>query len=132
MNRVKKTTINGKEFQIYLLPAGEGLRRATQLFKAFAPTFATVIDSIQDGSFDYNAVAYTIAEGLDNIDTVETVQALLRDFSVNGMSVKFDDYFLANYGELVELMAFAMEENFASFFSAKGFIEKFLPKNNVE
>lgn len=132
MNRVRITKINGKDFQIYLLPAGEGIKRATQLAKAFAPTLASLVESSSQGVIDYSSVAYTIAEGLDEIDVLEVCSALLRDLSVSGQAVKLDDYFMGNYGEFIEIMAFALKENFESFFEAKGFVEKFLPKRDFE
>lgn len=130
MNRVRKTNINGKDFQIYLLPAGEGIKRATQLAKAFAPTMASLVESSSQGVIDYSSVAYTIAEGLEEIDVLDVCSALLKDLSVGGQAVKLDDYFMGNYGEFIEIMAFALKENFESFFEAKGFVEKFLPKRD--
>lgn len=132
LNRVRQTVINEKNFQIYLLPAGEGIKRATQLAKAFAPSAASIMDSLKSGEVDYSAIAYSLAEGLDNIDVLDVASRLLKDLSVNGQAVNLDEYFMGNYGELVEALAFALKENFESFFAAKGFVEKFLPKTVSE
>lgn len=127
LNRVRTTQIKGKTFQIYLLPAGEGIKRASQLIKAFSPSVAAIVEATQGGLLDYTALAYTLAEGLDNIDMLDFASRLLKDLSVNGQAVNLDDYFMGNYGELVEILAFTLKENFGSFFELKGFAEKLLP-----
>lgn len=128
LNRVRVTTIKGKTFQIYLLPAGEGIKRASQLIKAFSPCVASIVEATQGGALDYTTLAYTLAEGLDNIDMLDFASRLLKDLSVNGQAINLDEYFMGNYGELVEVLAFSLKENFGSFFELSGFVEKLLPK----
>ena len=47
------------------------------------------------------------------------------------MAVNFEDYFMANYAELCEVIAFALKENFGSFLELKGFVDRFLPQQKA-
>lgn len=128
-NRFRQSKLdNGKEVQIILLPAGEGLATATRLFRTFAPSLGAIITTLEeDGSIDFMAIAYTLTEGLEDFDINALVLRLLDQFTINGMQQNFDDYFVANYAELVEILAFALKENFGSFLELRGFAEKYLP-----
>lgn len=127
-NFVRQKKINDKTFQIYLLPTGKGLKTAKTLAQTFLPMWGEFMSSMQRGELDYHMLAMSLAAELESFEVETLIRDLLKELSVDGQEVKFDEYFMGNYGELVEVVAFAIKENFSSFFAAKGLFESLLPK----
>lgn len=132
LNRIKTKTIQGKQYQIYLLPATEGIGMAKRLASTFLPFLGEFYENIANGSIDFQAMAVALVGELEDYDIISDVKRLLRETAVDGNEVDFDNYYMANYGELVEAVAFAIKENFSSFFAAKGLFANLMPKLKVE
>lgn len=132
LNFVKQTTINEKQYQIYLLPTGEGLRIAKTLAQTFLPMWGEFLGAYNTGELDYHSLALALVTELESFDVEALTRRLLKELSVNGAEINFDEYFRGNYGELVEITAFAIKENFGSFFAAKGLFASLLPKVEPE
>lgn len=114
-NRIKTTTLkSGKELQIYLLPALKGYTLAKEIASLALPTLSVMIDNGDDVSLT-QAAAILVAS-LENVDEQAFIKALLANFSIDGQEVDIDEYFAGNYGELNEILLFALKENFSSFF----------------
>lgn len=126
--KIRKTTIQGKSVQIYLLPALEGILMARELAEIVIPTVGSFYQGFAEENLNFENLAMVLMSELDKIDVAQIITRLLKDMAVNESSVDFDDYFMANYGELVEILIFAIKENFSSFFAAKGLFDKYLPK----
>ena len=107
---VSQSNIFGKEYQIHLLPAGEGFAMATKLSKYAAP-------ALEDGDLSIINLTAVILSQIDDKDVMEIVKRLMRNVMVDGQEVNFDEYYMANYGELVAALGYIMKENFQSFFS---------------
>lgn len=116
--KIKQTTINGKEFQIYLLRAGEGVLLAKKL-SGLVASFLTTNDE-GEVTIDFSKIAEGLSESLSEKDFVEIINKLLKELAVDGRQINFDDYFSGNYGELVQILSFAIQENFGSFFEGLG------------
>jgi len=128
LNRVRSQELNGKQIQIYMLPAFEGLKMAQKLAQFVLPTVGAFYQGMASESLNFEQIAVTLVEELDGIELETIAGRLLQGMSVNGQDVPFDDYFMANYGELTAILTFAIKENFGSFFEAKGLFDKYLPK----
>lgn len=118
-NRVRSTIIKDIEYQIYVLPAGEGFVMANKLLKVVAPALAAIATSGGEmKDLDLSKVATELVANMDKLDTTAIVARLLKDMSANGQSVVFDTYFMCNYGVLLDLIIFTLKENFSSFFES--------------
>lgn len=125
-DHIKQKTINENKYQIELLPARKGLKLAMKLSQVILPTLGSSIDALDntDGT-GFTRVALLLVEQMDQFDVVELMDELLDNAVVNGKELDIDSHFIANYGELVEVLEFAVRENFESFFEAKGLKDRF-------
>lgn len=124
---VRTVQIGEKEFQIYVLPAGEGIVMAQKLSKIVMPLFALPTGADEDDDHEINIsfveIATKVTESLDDTEVLKMILRLTKEFAVDGKPQNFDTYFSCNYGELVQLMSFAISENFGSFFEGLGTID---------
>jgi len=128
---IRSTKVNGKTAIIYLLPASQGLAIAQQISSLILPTVGTVANGAQEGfGVDYQDAAITLTANLGEFEIIEAVKSLLSGLTIDNKEEDFDTYFMGNYGELTDIVAFAVKENFSSFFTKGGFLEKYLPKTN--
>lgn len=125
-NNIRQKTIGKNKYQIQLLPARKGLATAMRLSKVILPALGSSFDALDstDGT-GFTRVALLLVEQADQIDVVDLVDVLLENAAVNGKELNFDEQFLGNYGEMVEVLEFAIRENFESFFEAKGLKDRF-------
>lgn len=134
MKETETLTIESNKWTVQQFPATRGLQLATKLIKMAGPGVATLggmingtmkpselMDADLDGDVLSNAVT-KIVGGMDEVGTPEFIKELLSDTRLNGEEVvpKFDLIFMANYGELVKVLAFVIKVNFASFFGGGG------------
>lgn len=121
INNVRTLDLNGKQITIFLLPASKGLVMAKKLSQLFLPTLSGFAEiGEEDSDMSLSTVSTLLVESLDDLDVMSVVSTLLNSVTVNGQPIDFDTYFMANYGELVSVIKFAVEENFSSFFEGKG------------
>ena len=118
-NRIRQTEINGKEFQIFLLNASDGITMARDLSTTLLPVLGT-LKTKDDGQVDFRAAAVELSQNIDKIDILSVLNKLLKELCVDQDEVSFDDFFAGNYGELIDIVAYALRENFESFFSQSG------------
>jgi hypothetical protein len=104
--------VQGKQLQFRLLPATEGLGMAMKLLRIVAP----VLEDVEDEEADVAIVSNIIAN-IGDADVLQMVKRLLQDISIDGEEVKFDEYFVANYGEMIEILSVIFKENFSTFFT---------------
>ena len=109
---VKQVTIEEKQVQFYLLPAFEGMSIAMKLLKTVAPQMG----SIGSDQTDLEVISSMLAN-LDEEFVVELIKKLTNGMSIDGKEVKVDDYFMANYGEMIKILTVIFKENFSSFFT---------------
>ena len=116
MSRVRQTKINGKDIQIYVLKATHGVAM-TQKLGSLAATFFGESTESDDGevSIDFTKIANGLQANLTSDELDMMIKALLKDMAIDGRDVNYDDYFAGNYGMLVKVIAYALQENFGSF-----------------
>ncbi|QUF70051.1 phage tail assembly chaperone [Vibrio fluvialis] len=132
--RIAQTTLkSGKKVQIYKLPASKGITIGMKLGKTFLPSIGQFLDGSSTGAgIHYESLALSLVQELDNFEILPIISELLKEMAIDGQEVNLDDYFMANYGELLEILVFALKENFSSFFAASGLLEQFLPNSKQE
>ena len=122
-NRIRTTTISEKEYQIYLLPAGEGIKMAKELSSLILPVLGALTSGTGEGedvSIDFKSIATELITNMEDFDILITIKRLLKDVAVDGQDIEFDTHYMGNYGELIEAVSYALTENFSSFFSQSG------------
>lgn len=132
MNRIKTEQISGNTVQITLLPATEGITMAKELAEVVVPTVGTFYQGISEGNVDFEGLSMVLISEMGKLNITEIIHRLVRGMAINGGDVNFDEYFMANYGLLIQIIAFALKENFQSFFDASGLFAKYLPKVEKE
>ena len=116
-DKVRKLKSNDKEFQIHVLPASEGLVMAHKLSKLVLPFLTEETTEI-----NFTIIAKSLGDNLGEKEILTMVKRLIKDLAVDNKDISFDDYFASNYGELVQLIGFALKENFSSFFEGLGIL----------
>lgn len=134
-NLIAKTTIKvknkKKEVQIYKLPASKGIVLGSKLLKLILPVLGGMADEIFSEEVKtaspktFTEIAQRLTMQLDNFDILEIIKELLSETAIDNQEVDFDEYFMANYGELVAVLEFALKENFQSFFEVAGLKDRF-------
>ena len=109
---VKQVEVDGKQVQFYLLPAFEGMTIAMKLLKTVAPQ----LGSVEADGTDLEVVSAMMSQ-LDEDVVVDIIKKLTKGMAIDGQEVKVDDYFRANYGEMLKILAVIFKENFSSFFT---------------
>ena len=119
---IKQKTINGKIYSVKLLPATLGMTISSRIMKAMGPAIGVVVDSKDEiylpgeQSF-YTDIAVAVVAQLDELSLEMTVQELLGGLSCDGHAVDFDRHFAGNYGSLIAVVEYALQENFGNFFT---------------
>ena len=130
--RRQKTLENGKKIQIKVLRATAGIAVAKKLMNVIAPALGGAADGMRHDDLIHGAptsfthLALTLCDQIDKVQIEDLISVLLEDMTVDGKDIEFDDYFAANYGELIEILEFSLRENFATFFTGKGMKARFL------
>jgi hypothetical protein len=126
LDHMKKKKIGKNEYHIELLPAKKGVATAMKLNKILAPVLGAGFDAFEDSSGSgFTRLGMILVEQMDQANMVELIEELLEGSASNGQEIDIDVHFRANYGELVELLTFIIQENFQSFFAAKGLMDRF-------
>lgn len=132
--KYKETQLqNGKTIKIILLPAiTKGIPVARRLLNLIAPVVGGTLDGLKHDEIIHGApktfteLSLTVCQQLEQVDAASLVFTLLENMEVDGSKIDLDDYFSANYGEMVEVLEFALKENFESFFTGNGMKQRFL------
>lgn len=115
--------VNGKDYQISVLPALKAIGMARKLSKVLLPILGGTIDGMRDEgltatSSTFSDIAMTLVEQLDGLDLENTIKQLCKGLTCNGKEVRdLDSHFQGELGELVGVLEFALRENFSSFFT---------------
>ena len=114
---IKIKSLEGKEreYTIYLLGAFEGLGLAKKLSSIILPSIGAFMSG---DDVDFMDIADSLVNHIEALDLQGLIDKLLNGVLCDGMEINFDQHFMANYGELTEIIAFALKENFGSFFTS--------------
>lgn len=128
---VDKTLKSGNKVRIPLLPAiSKGIPIAKRLMSIIAPVLGGAFDGIKHDDFIHGAptsftqMAMTLVTQADKAEIEKILLTLLEGVEINGKPINLDDYFRANYGELVEIVQISLKENFGSFFTGNDISQK--------
>lgn len=124
---------NNKQISIRLLPAiTQGIPVARRLLNVIAPVVGGTLDGLKHDDIIHGApktfseLSLVICQQLEKADASNLVFTLLDGMEVEGQAIDLDEYFSANYGEMMEVLEFALRENFESFFTGNGMKQRFL------
>lgn len=138
--KLEKTTIGGTQWGLNTLPASDGLVAVTQLAAIVgAPVGAVAGGVSKDTSFmdlDAGMLGEALAKMTQRLaepSTIQLAQLLLKDLQKgNGKGglgpVDFEMEFAANYGTLIQLLAWSIRINFSSFFDGNPVLGALLGK----
>tara|TARA_R110002153_G_scaffold2993_1_gene14178 strand:- start:1461 stop:1961 length:501 start_codon:yes stop_codon:yes gene_type:complete len=114
--------LGGKVYKIELLNAEDGIDLWEFLMQRILPSVGTGLDSLQhDSMLDGSPTTFTQAlihlSGKLEGNTLKAISlSLLSSATVDGKPMDFKEEFKGNYGNWKSLVAFALKENFSSFF----------------
>jgi hypothetical protein len=127
------TAESGKKYQIRMLPARQGGPLLFKLTKTLFPAAASIWDALSTdadlddifGSSKFSEIAGVIVEQLADFDLNELIDKLLKGATIQEgeefpRDINIDMDFMADYGELLEVLGFAIKENFWSTLKGKG------------
>lgn len=124
---------NKKQIKIRLLPAiTQGIPVARRLINLIAPVVGGTLDGLKHDEIIHGApktfseLSLVVCQQLEKVDASNLVFTLLDGMEVEGEAIDLDEYFSANYGEMMEVLEFALRENFESFFTGNGMKQRFL------
>lgn len=109
--------INGRRYSIKPVPGQQGFWLMTETAKTVLPSAGAIGDGVQDGllgTTTWTDAAMYLCQNLDDYNVLGKLLVLLQadSMKVDGVDMSFDDAFSRRYGDLFELVAFALEENF--------------------
>jgi hypothetical protein len=128
----RTTHIDGVEYQIKLLGGRDGFRTAKDLSKVLLPLLGESVDASRHDDVFHGApktfrdMALLLMQQIDSVDVEDVIfNRLFAYLMVDGNQVKLDDAIVGKYHILVDLIMFAVQENFGSLFEGKGLISRF-------
>jgi hypothetical protein len=113
-NRIKQTTIDNRSIQINLLKAGVGIAMSQKLGGLAATFFEK--DGEGEMSIDFAKIFRGISSELKFEELDMMLRSLLSGIAIDNKGIDFDEEFAGNYGFLIKVVTFALQENFGSFF----------------
>lgn len=118
---IRTTTIGKKKYQIHLLPARKGMDHAMKLSQVVIPALGGSFDAQNEfKDYGFTQLSLVVVEQMNQINIMDLVDEMFEGASVDGEELDIDKHFRAEYGDLIELITFAMKENFGSFFKVRG------------
>lgn len=122
----RETTINKKKYTIKPLGAMDGLRHGRSLLAVVAPLLGGTMDGLRVSEYvetpkSFTELALTLCQQLDKLDVDNLVISLLDGATCNSVEITdIDEQFRGEMGAFIELVGFALQENFGELFTGKG------------
>ena len=112
-------------YAIKLLPSTQGIGLAFNLIRVFLPSIGAWADGekkegliLPEDNSMFSEVAMLLVGQMDRIDLSQVIKTLVGTALLNNKPIDFEKHFVGNYGSLIELVEFALKENFGSFFTS--------------
>ncbi len=112
-------------YAIKLLPSTQGIGLAFNLIRVFLPSIGAWADGekkegliLPEDNSMFSEVAMLLVGQMDRIDLSQVIKTLVGTALLNNQPIDFEKHFVGNYGSLIELVEFALKENFGSFFTS--------------
>lgn len=121
----KQIMLDEGMYAIKLLPSTQGIGLAFNLIRVFLPSIGAWADGekkegliLPEDNSMFSEVAMLLVGQMDRIDLSQVIKTLVGNTLLNSQPIDFEKHFVGNYGSLVELVEFALKENFGSFFTS--------------
>ncbi len=127
----RKTKIGDKEYTIRLLTAFPALRIGKRLMSVVLPAVGGTLDGLREDDYGttpktFTELALVLCDQLDGIEFDELAVELLGGSLCNGIEIKnLDAHFQGEIEGMIELLIFALKENFGKLFMGKGLLAQF-------
>lgn len=127
----RSTEIDGKTVEIQMIKGRKGIGIALKLKKIALPLIARGFDDLRGDDYleppkTFTEMAVILSDQLERTDVDQLIfEDLLGNVKINGVLITdWDEYLMCNYGDLVPMLSFAAKENFSSFFTGAGLMNK--------
>jgi len=121
VSRIRTIKINGVNYTITTLGARQGIKRGTEILQMMAPILGAIMDDDTNATFAdstlFTEIAIHLATRIDSDKILEIVDELLSGLYRGSQSINYDEEFSARLEDLVQVIEFALRENFGGFFS---------------
>lgn len=126
-SRTKK--IKGTNYTIQMLQALPALKVGRAIASVVTPSLGAAFDGIRDASGlqiknTFTDIGTVLIEHLDRLDLDFIIPQLLDGLEAEGKDIDFNEHFRGDFAALIELIAFAAQENFESFFTGNPMIAR--------
>ena len=115
--------IGGMKYTITLLNTTRAYITGQEVIKLTAPIAGAAFDGMRndaelliDESHTFQAVAIHLKNQMGEVDTLAIIIELLNGVTVDGVPLNFDSHFPGRLDHLLQLVEFALEENYSSLF----------------
>ncbi len=125
-------TIKEDEYTVHLLKTTVGLAMSLEIGKLLMPSLGAGIDGFRHDEILHGApttfadLGKLLVSQMGEVKIVEMIKALLNNVEIGGKKIDFETHFRKNYGTLMQLVEFALRENFESFFTESGLQTRFV------
>jgi hypothetical protein len=134
-SNLRSIDIDGSTYHIKMLDGLSGYRTSVELSKVLLPLVGESFDASRHDDVFHGApktfreMALLLLQQIDQINLEDMIfNRLLGHLLKDGTQVKLADIIVGQYEILIELVAFAIEQNFGSLFKGKGLISRFQEK----
>lgn len=122
--------IDGVKYELRLLNTSAAFNTFESITKLLLPATGAAIDGASDKfQFDGDQTCATAAmllvKQLGDVDTLELIKTLLEGAEVEGEDLDFEEHFKGRFDLLIDLLTFAVKENYGSLFTTTGLRDKF-------
>ena len=135
----KHIEINGDLYKVKMIGGRKGVGIALKLKAMALPLIGQGLDGLKQENNYFEApqtftqMAMILAEKMEHHEIENLIlDSILYEVSVKKGSkfevIDWDEFLIANYGALIPLLAFALKENFQSFFTGNGMMKGILSK----
>jgi len=124
--RRKTKLTSGKNISIKVLRMSEGVSVGKKLLNVVAPAIGGTLDGLKHNEYLHGApksfshLALMLCDQIEKVQVEDLIVVLLNEMLVEDNEIDIEDFFAGNYGELIEVLEFALKENFSSLFTAGG------------
>ncbi len=129
MARIIKT-INNKQFSLKKLGARDGFTIGLEISKLVLPALGASVDGMRKDEIIHGApqtfgdAAQKLVQQMGSVDVLNIIDKMFAGMTVDDKEIDWDEYFSGNYAEMVEVLMFTLKENFESFFTESGIVQK--------
>ena len=127
----KTKKIGKNKYGLHMLKAKEAFSYGLKL-RTLLPVSGSFFDSQTSNALDgmkFSQMAETFVMSMDSLEIEDILEDVVySNLDLNGQDVDVDDHFQGELGELIDVIAWALEVNFKSLFLGSTFLSKMYSK----